>query len=98
MRHTRHAPLTQYDLAMDEVGLAILRLADAMRAGDPVAIELECAEARWAHRSLVELYPRLQLDSAQRDSLLGELALLRSRLEECEGEPPHRVTVVGGRP
>jgi hypothetical protein len=83
---------------MDEVGLAMLRLADAMAAGDPVRIELECAEARWTHRNVVELYPKLQLNSAQRDSLLGQLALLRSQLEECEGEPPQRVNVVGGRP
>lgn len=82
---------TPYDLAMEEVTLAIFRLVDALMAHDSATIEQECVEARWVHRSIVKLYPTLQLKSAQRDSLVAQLALLRSQLETCETEPPQRI-------
>jgi hypothetical protein len=45
----------------------------------------ECAEAQRVYDKMIDLYPRVRLDNTQRASLLRELALLRSRLEECEG-------------
>lgn len=69
---------------MEEVSLAILRLADALTACDARAIEQECSEARWVYRSLVELYPRLQLHTNERDTLLGQLGLLGSQLDHCD--------------
>jgi hypothetical protein len=83
--------LTPYDLAMEEVTLAVFRLVDALVAHDLATIEQECAESQSVHRSIVELYPTLQLTPTQRDSLLAQLALLRSQLEKCETEPPQRI-------
>jgi hypothetical protein len=76
--------LTPYDFAMEEVSLAILRLADALTAQDPTAIEQECAEARWVYQNVVHLYPKLQLQSAERDALLAQLSLLGSQLDLCD--------------
>lgn len=78
--------LRPYDFAMEEVSLAILRLADALTAQDPSAIEQECAEARWVYQDVVHLYPTLQLQPAERDSLLAQLSLLGSQLDFCEGQ------------
>ena len=78
--------LTPYDFAMEEVTLAILRLADALTAHDPSAIEQECAEARWVYQEVVHLYPKLQLQPAERDALLAQLSLLGSQLDYCEGQ------------
>ena len=75
---------------MEQVNLALLGLARALTADDPATIEQECSEAWVAYRTMVRLYPKLQLDPTQRDSLLGQMALLRSRLDECE-------TAVGSR-
>ncbi|RPH56867.1 MAG: hypothetical protein EHM89_14780 [Acidobacteria bacterium] len=76
--------LTPYDFAMEEVSLAILRLADALTALDPAAIEQECAEARWVYQDVVNLYPKLQMQAAERDSLLAQLSLLGSQLDLCD--------------
>jgi hypothetical protein len=76
--------LTPYHFAMEEVSLAILRLADALTACDPTAIEQECAEARWVYQEVVHLYPTLQLQPAERDSLLAQLSLLGSQLDLCD--------------
>ena len=76
--------LTPYDFAMEEVSLAILRLADALTARNPSAIEQECAEARWVYQNVVHLYPTLQLQPAERDSLLAQLSLLGSQLDLCD--------------
>ena len=76
--------MTLYEFAMEEVSLAILRLADALTAGDAPAVEQACAEARWVYRTLVELYPRLQLQPCERDTLLGQLGVLGSQLDGCE--------------
>ena len=46
--------------------------------------ETECAEARRVYRKLIDLHPRLRLDAPQRASLLAELTLLRTRLDECD--------------
>ena len=69
---------------MEEVSLAILRLVDALTARDPSAIEQECAEARWVYQDVVYLYPTLQLQPAERDSLLAQLSLLGSQLDLCD--------------
>jgi hypothetical protein len=76
--------LTPYDFAMEEVSLAILRLADVLTAHDPSAIEQECAEARWVYQHVVDLYPKLQMQPAERDSLLAQLSLLGSQLDLCD--------------
>jgi hypothetical protein len=87
--HTDSTPgddtLTTYEFVIEEVNLALLRLARALSADDPTTIEQECAEAWGVYRGMVHLYPKLQLEPTQRDSLLGQMTLLRSRLEECEG-------------
>ena len=54
--------------------------------GRPITLEQACHEGRWVYRSMADLYPKLQLDSTQRDSLLRQLVLLRSRVKECEEE------------
>jgi hypothetical protein len=93
----RRNPQTPYDLALEDVTLAILRLMDALATHDPGAIERECTEARWAHRSMVGLYPKLQLNPSERDLLIGQLDLLRILIERCEREPPQRIRAAGGR-
>jgi len=69
---------------MEEIGLALSQLAEAFTADDTTTIVQACSEARLAYRRMVHLYPKLQLDPTQRDSLIAQLALLRSRLDECE--------------
>jgi len=79
--------LTAYDFAMEELAVASSNLARALltrtltRGAFP---ERECSDARLVYEKMIELYPRVRLDPLQRASLLQELALLRSRLEECE--------------
>lgn len=70
---------------MEEVNVALLKLAHALTADDPATIEQECSEAWEVYRTMVRLYPKLQLDPTQRDSLFGRMAFLRSGLEECDG-------------
>jgi hypothetical protein len=89
--------MTPYEFAMEEVNLALLRLADAFTADDPTTTEQECSEARLVYRRMVHVYPKLQLEPTQRDSLLGQMALLRGRLEECEGGAKRPTTVGSGR-
>jgi hypothetical protein len=76
--------LTPYAFAMEEVSLAILRLADALTAQDSTAIEQECVEARWVYQHVVHLYPKLQLQPPERDALLAQLSLLGSQLDLCD--------------
>ena len=45
---------------------------------------LRCAEARWVYQNVVHLYPKLQLQSAERDALLAQLSLLGSQLDLCD--------------
>ena len=92
--------LTAYDFAMEEVTAASSRLAQALLARpltsrDAARIEQECSDARLVYEKMIHLYPRVRLDTAQRASLLKELGLLRSRLEECKadkrtGQPTRR--------
>jgi hypothetical protein len=84
--------LTAYEFAMEEVSVASSKLARALLArtlargkDDSGTLERECSEARLVYEKMIDLYPRVRLDDTQRASLLQELALLRSRLEECEG-------------
>jgi hypothetical protein len=93
----RGTPQTPYDFAFEEVTLAILRLMDALASHDPVAIKRECTEARRAHRSMLDLYPKLQLNPSERDLLVGQLDLLRILIKQCEKEPPQRIRAAGGR-
>ena len=76
--------MTPYDFVMEEVTLALLRVADALIANDPFAIAQESADARRVYRDLRELYPKLQLRATERDSLLGQMSLLGSQLNQCE--------------
>jgi len=76
--------MTPYDFVMEEVTLAILRVADALIANEPCAIAQECADARRVYRDIRELYPKLQLRATERDSLLGQMSLLRSQVNQCE--------------
>ena len=70
--------MTPYDFVMEEVTLAILRVADALMANEPFAIARESTDARRVYRDIRELYPKLQLQATERDSLLGQMSLLRS--------------------
>ena len=83
--------MSAYDFAMEEIKVASSNLARALLvrtfakgAGGAATPEKECAEARRVYNKLIELYPKVRLDESQRASLLNELAVLRSRLEECE--------------
>ena len=76
--------MTPYDFVMEEVTLAILRVADALIANEPFAIAQECTDARRVYRDMRELYPKLQLRATERDSLLGQMSLLRSQLNQCQ--------------
>jgi hypothetical protein len=78
------AAMTPYDFVMEEVTLAILRVADALMANEPFAIARESTDARRVYRDIRELYPKLQLQATERDSLLGQMSLLRSQLNQCE--------------
>ena len=75
--------MTPYDFAMEEVTLAIGRVADALIANEPFALAQECTDARRVYRDMLELYPKLQLRATERDSLLG-MILLGSQLSQCE--------------
>jgi len=76
--------MTSYDLVMDEMTLAITRVADALLANEPVAIAQECTDARSVYRDIRDLYPKLQLRATERESLLAQMSLLRSHLNQCE--------------
>ena len=76
--------MTPYDFAMEEVTLAILRVADALMANERFAIAQECTAAARVYRDIRDLYPKLQLRPPERDSLLGQMSLLRSQLNQCE--------------
>jgi hypothetical protein len=78
------ARMTPFDWAMEEVTLAILSLTDAMIDNDRVEIAQECKEGRRVYKNLVEAYPRLQLQAAERDSLFRELSLLGVQLNQCQ--------------
>src|SRR5688572_25029313 len=97
MEHTRmdsvnrDVTLTAYDFAMEEVTDASARLAHALlartqRRADAITTEQECSKARSVYEKMIHLYPRVRLDAAQRASLLKEMGLLRSRLEECKSD------------
>ena len=76
--------MTPYDFAMEEVTLALLRVADALIANEPFAIAQESTDARQVYRDIPDLYPRLQLRATERDSLLGQMSLLGSQLNQCK--------------
>ena len=76
--------MTPYDFAMEEVTLALLRVADALIANEPFAIAQESTDARQVYRDIRDLYPRLQLRATERDSLLGQMSLLGSQLKQCK--------------
>ena len=76
--------MTPYDFVMEEVTLAVLRVSDALIANEPFAIAQESADARRVYRDIRELYPKLQLRPTERDSLLGQMSLLGSQLNQCE--------------
>ena len=76
--------MTPYDFAMEEVTLALLRVADALIANEPFAIAQESTDARQVYRDIRDLYPRLQLRATERDSLLGQMSLLGSQLNQCK--------------
>ena len=83
--------LTPYDFAMEEVTRASSLLAHALLArtlerADAATTEKECSDARSVYERMIHLYPRVRLDATQRASLLKELGLLRSRLEECKAD------------
>ena len=83
--------LTAYDFAMDEVTGASSKLAHALLArtlkrAEADTTEKECSDARSVYERMIHLYPRVRLDATQRASLLKELGLLRSRLEECKAD------------
>jgi len=76
--------MTPYDFAMEEVTLAVVRVADALIANEPFAIAQASADARRVYRDIRGLYPKLQLRATERDSLLGQMSLLGSQLNQCE--------------
>ena len=73
-----------YDWAMEEVSLAIIRLADALLANNRSEIDRECEEGQRIYTESVRLYPRLQLRPQERDSFLHQMSLLGSQLNECK--------------
>ena len=87
--------ITQYDFAMESVTLAILGVTDALIASDPFAIAQECAHARRVYEYVRRLYLKLQLQTAERDSLLAQMGLLGSHLNHCEARL-RRPTAVEG--
>ena len=76
--------MTPYDFAMEEVTLALLRVADALIANEPFAIAQESTDARRVYRDMRELYCKLQLQATERDSLLWQMSLLGSQLNQCK--------------
>ena len=83
--------LTAYDFAMEEVTGASSKLgqalsAPALKSRDAATVEQECSNARAVYERMIHLYPRVRLDAAHRASLLKELGLLRSRLEQCKAD------------
>ena len=89
----RDNTLTAYDFAMEEVTGASSRLGDALLARtqkriDAATTEQERSNAHLVYEKMIDLYPRVRLDTAQRASLLKELGLLRSRLEQCKPAAP----------
>jgi hypothetical protein len=85
--------LSPYDFAMEEIVTASSKLARALLARSLTKgrmPETECAQARRVYDKMLELYPKVRLDDAQRASLLQELGVLRSRLEECEDDKGER--------
>ena len=75
--------MTQYDFVMERVTLAILRVTDALTGNDPTAIAQECTHARRDYEYVRRLYLKLQLQAAERDSLLAQMGLLGSQLNQC---------------
>ena len=76
--------MTPYDFAIEEVTLAIFRVTDALMANDPSAVAQECEHGRQVYQYIRNLYPELQLQSPERDSLLRQMSLLGSQLNQCE--------------
>lgn len=76
--------LTPYQFSMEEIGLGLSRLTEALATHDTNTIAQACSEAHLVYRRMVHLYPKLQLDPTKRDSLLAQLSRLRSRIDECE--------------
>ena len=76
--------MTQYDFVMERVTLSILRVTDALITNDPFAIAQECAHARRDYEYVRRLYLKLQLQAAERDSILAQMGLLGSQLNHCE--------------
>jgi hypothetical protein len=87
--------MTQYDFAMERVTLAILRVTDALTANDPLAIAQECAHARQDYEYFRRLYLKLQLQAAERDSLLAQMGLLGSQLNHCKAFLRRPIAVEG---
>lgn len=93
-KRSRGSPWTAYDFATDEMRVASSKLARALLARPFArgAVSDQCAEActraRRVYDKMIDLYPRTRLDTSQRKTFLKELALLRSRLEECEDFSP----------
>ena len=54
--------MTPYDCVMEEVTLAVLRVADALIANEPFAIAQECTDARRVYRDMRELYPSFSFE------------------------------------
>ena len=86
--------LTPYQFSMEEIGLGLSRLTEALATDDTNTIAQACSEARLVYRRMVHLYPKLQLDPTKRDSLLALLSRLRSRIDECDRRTK-RPTAVG---
>lgn len=80
---------TPYDFAIEEIGIVSANLSRALLARTltkGAMPERECAEARRVYDKLNDLHPRLRLATTERATLVGELALLRSQLKECDEE------------
>lgn len=76
--------LTPYEFAMEEIELAVSHLTQVLTTDERTRIGQACRETRVVYGRMVHLYPKLQLDPAQRDSLIAQLALLVSLLDECD--------------
>jgi hypothetical protein len=84
--HSAPSDDTAYQFAMEEVRVASSNLGRALLAHaltrGAFTCRGECSEARSVHDRMINT--KVQLDARQHDLLFYQLALLRSRLEECE--------------
>ena len=69
--------LTAYDFAIEEVRVASSKLARALESGDGTTTKKECSYAWSVYEKMIDLYPRVRLDTTQRAPVVGLELFLR---------------------